>query len=262
MSENIYAAAFVKSLEKNMFTDRDFANMLTLSQKEIIIVMSEHGYEGKDVQRMLENEEDKIRKICTELCGNNRLLDVMLAKDTFHNIKTALKCGLTKTGRKDIFKTPTAVDTEGILLAAKTGDFKKAQDEFSEFAKIAYTEYKKSRIPGEIDRCLDKLMVEYILEKSTASEFVKGWAQMYAEFAEAREEYLSKEADYEKSLPIIFKKQEDTLTEYLKGAHFSFFSEDAVFAYFFGKETEIKNLRLILGPNKSGAEERLRKAYV
>lgn len=258
MAENVYGAAFVKSLEKNMFTDRDFANMLTLSKKDIENIMSEHGYEGETLRDMLENEENKTRKICAELCNSKEILDVMLAKDTFHNIKTALKCGLLGIGGKDLFKIPTEVDFEGIMLATKTGDFKKVQGEFSEFAKYAYKEYKKSGSMGEIDRCLDKLMVEYILKKSTISEFVMGWAQMYAEFVEVREEYFSKEADHEKTLPVIFKKQEDTLTEHLKGAHFSFFNDDAVFAYFFGKKTEVKNLRLII----AGAKERLRKAYV
>ncbi len=258
MAENIYAAAFVKSLEKNMFTDKDFAYMLTIDAEDMPAVLAEHGYEGKSAADMLENEEARIREICAELCESEELLDVMLAKDTFHNIKTALKCGICGKGGKSLFKTPTRVDTEAIFLAAKTGDFKKVEDEF---AIRAYKEYKKSGILGKIDACLDRLMVDYILEKSADSEFVKGWAEMYAEVAGIKEQRLKEDALGEETA-LFFKELDDTLTEYLKGAHYSFFNEDAVFAYFFGKETELKNLRLILYGNKIIAEERLRKAYV
>lgn len=262
MTENIYAAAYVKSLEKNMFTDRDFDQMLSFLEEDIVRALSDHGYMGKDAEDMLKNEEKKTREICMHLCKNERLLDVMLARDTFHNIKVALKCGICAIAGKSLFKTPSRVDAEAVLLGAKTGDFRKIQDEFSELAELAYKRYKKSKNPGEIDLCLDELMVEYILEKSTVSEFVRGWAQMYGEFAGIKKQYLTNVASKEEKPPaMLFKEFDDALTEYLRNAHFSFFNEDTVFAYFFGKEIEIKNLRLILSGNKS-AVERLRKAYV
>lgn len=262
MRENIYGAAFVKSLERNMFTERDFSEMSASGEEEILAKMREHGYLGKDFSGMIENEERKVRKICEELCESRDVRDVMLAGDNFYNIKAALKQGISGWKHQNIFKLPADFDTDAFMLAAKTGDFKKLEGEFSGPAYQAYEEYRKTGIAGEIDECIDRLMIDYILEKSKGNRFVLGWARLYEEIAVKRKQLLAgypEDADKQKEL-------DDALTEYLKGAHYSFFSDDGIFAYFFGKKNELKNLRLIFYGIKSGnisdAKERLRMTYV
>lgn len=263
MPENIYGVAYVKSLEKNMFSKSDFEDMLSISPENLHASLSERGYDGKDIKEMLQNEEEKTAKICRELCENNDLSRIMLAKNDFHNIKTALKLGIMGGGKK-LFKMPTNLVPQEIETAARKGDFRSLEEEFSDIVKDAYAEYKKEKTLQAIDLYVDARMREYILKKSKSDEFVRGWAELYDKMWQRKEEALS---DSEKKyLPLFFRECDDDLTEYLKKAHFSFFEDGAIFAYFFGKQTEFKNLRLILcrinGIGEDVIRERLRETYV
>lgn len=262
MSENIYGVAYIKTLEKNMFSKNDFENMLSVSPENLRRNLAERGYAGKDIREMLQNEEEKTAEICIELCKNKDLSRIMLAKNDFHNIKTALKLGILGGGKR-LFKSPSNLSPKEVETASKKGDFKDLE-EFSDIVKGAYTEYKEEKRLRTIDLYVDARMHEYILKKSRGNEFVVGWAEIYNEMRQKKED--ARLAPEKKSLPMLFRDCDDAVTEYLKKAHFSFFEDGAIFAYFFGKQTEIKNLRLILcrtdGIDAEIIRERLRETYV
>ena len=260
MSQNVYGAAYVKCLEKNMFTDTELSELVSQSVEEIYQHLGEHGYEGKDCFEMLSCEEKKTAEICVNLCESQEIMALMLAKTDFHNIKTLVKYAVTNRGGNRLLKAPTNVDYDAALEAFQ----KDSYDEILKNAKAVFDHSKKYGIE-KCDRYADELLKGYIREKSKVSEFVLGWAELFTQMIEKKEGCI-KDDTHKKSPSEIFKECDDGVTEYLKKAQFSFFSDDAVFAYFSGKNTEIQNLRLILcGKRYRDSEyirERLRKSYV
>lgn len=283
MTEYTYAAAYVKSLESTMLTDSDFEAMLSLSEEEIQERLAGMGYEGTDLSEMLENESEKTRQICIELCGEDNLRDVILAQTDFHNIKAVIKATLAGRNAGGLTESPTGVDTEALIHAVRANNFRSMDGDFSEICENASRLYKKTADARELEVYLDRQQLLYLLKKSAGNDFVHGWAELYVRLADMKEYLQAKDGDesgksgdgvlreaetemFEKSPAEFFKYCDDRLTEYLKAAQFSFFGFDAVFAYFEGKKTEIKNLRLLLYASRTGnraeAAKRLRRSYV
>ena len=261
MSENIYGAAYVKSLEKNMFTSGELYELMSQSIEEIYHRLSERGYSGKDVREMIDSEEEKTARLCVNLCEDEDIQAVMLAKADFHNIKTLVKYAITKKGGKSLMKAPTNVDLEEIMQAFE----KYAHNELSDLAKEVFDRCKKGGI-AKVDRFCDSLMQHYIAKKGKTSEFVAGWVELFLKKSAEKEGFLKDWEAQKQSASEFFKACDDEITEYLKGAQFFFFSDDAIFAYFWGKSIELQNLRLILCGKRYGnmeyVRERLRKTYV
>lgn len=279
MTEYTYAAAYVKSLESGMMSDRDFEAMLSMSEEEMRVRLAQLGYEGASVPEMLENESEKTMRICIELCDDADLRDVMLAQTDFHNIRAVIKAELAGRNASSLTESPTGVDTEALIRAVRTNNFRSMDGEFAEIGENAYRLYKKTADTREAEAYLDRQQLLYILKKSVGNDFVHGWAELYARLADMRE-YMQARADgeekkngdgiltevLEKAPAELFKYCDDRLTEYLKSAQLLFFDAGAVFAYLEGKKNEIKNLRLLLYASRTGSREKaaesLRRSYV
>lgn len=279
MTEYTYAAAYVKSLEGNMLSDNDFEAMLSASEEEIRTRLSGMGYEGASLPEMLENESEKTMRICIELCDDAELRDVMLAQTDFHNIRAVIKAELAGKNASGFIESPTGIDTEALIRAVRANNFRSMDGDLAEICENAYRLYKKSAGTREPEVYLDRQQLLYVLKKSAGNDFVHGWAELYARLADMKEcaqaradGEAKKNGDeiltetFEKAPAELFKYCDDRLTEYLKAAQLLFFDAGAVFAYFEGKKTEIKNLRLLLYAVRTGNREetakRLRRSYV
>lgn len=279
MTEYTYAAAYVKSLEGSMLSDNDFEAMLSMPEEEIRARLAQRGYEGASVAEMLKNESEKTMRICIELCDDADLRDVMLAQTDFHNIRAVIKAELAGRNAGGLTESPTRVDTEALIRAVRTNNFRSMDGEFAEISENAYRLYKNAANTREPEAYLDRQQLLYILKKSVGNDFVHGWAELYARLADMKECLQAKDTGeakkngdeilsevLEKSPADLFKYCDDRLTEYLKSAQFLFFDAGAVFAYLEGKKNEIKNLRLLLYASKTGnreeTAERLRRSYV
>lgn len=185
-TEYTYAAAYVKSLEKNMLTDADFEMLTGLDSDEIIRFLADRGYEGADFEEMLENERQKTWELCRELCGDDPLFDAFMTENDFHNIKAVLKATVSGSDFSELIYEPSGIDVQGLANAFKTGDYSNIDDDFAEICKKAYSIYTKTLSGREVELYIDKMQLLKRLELSRGNAFMYGLCELLSFIADLK----------------------------------------------------------------------------
>lgn len=292
--EYTYAAAFVKSLEKNMIRMSEFKDAAEYELQQFEDFLREKGYEGDSISEMTEREWKSNLETCLSVCGESEA-EILILENDFHNIKAVIKAVFSGIEWNELVYEPTDVDAKSLEDAVKTADFSRLCEKYSDICKDALEIYKKAGVQA-MEIYLDK---ERLLKLASKTDgFVRRWAELKALYLdlkiylstsgvtetflekgllknsfidvdalknsdESKEEVLyslgyKKEYDlFSKSKAEFEKYCDDMIMEYLKRAKTSFFDFDAVLGYFEGKKTEIKNVRLIAAFKRSGMEKEL-----
>ncbi len=130
----------------------------------------------------------------------------------------------------------------------------------------------RAKVMGKDRPFLSKVLVPGSLEASQLLALLETSVETWAD--ELRHtpyaEVLSRGLAYfieKKSLTLLEKLSDDLVTDFLKRAKFALYGAEPVIAYVLAKETELKNIRIILvgklnGLSKETLEEHLREPYV
>ncbi len=125
--------------------------------------------------------------------------------------------------------------------------------------RCAKTKKGKDFVSSAIGECC-RLDRGVLINASLGGEEALGEYLSKTSYRELSEIYLKSSAEYE-------KKCDDEIVSLIKKAKFTSFGFDPVCAYYYGKLTEIKSVRIILAALKAGADkntvrERVRALYV
>ncbi len=300
MTEYTYGAAYVGCLEKNMLSGGDFESLTRADVREIITVLTEHGYEGRDFREMLEKERIKTAEICRELCGDEPCMRALLSEKSFHNIKTLLRARIFEGNcEKMLYDPPEAESFDENEKKQSSDDelfeiYRTAEEIYRNTSSIRHAEMyvNREQVLRRMRLCSKNKFMYRLAEICSLNEDLKIYLSSdFGEFSAAmtensfidvnymihskksKEETLAAmgyEHDYilfERSAAEFEKYCDNRIGEYASVKFGGFFGVESVCAFFLGKETEIKNLRILMYAKSAGAdaeflENRLRKAYV
>ncbi|MDD6214749.1 MAG: V-type ATPase subunit [Firmicutes bacterium] len=178
MEQYTYAAAYVRALENNMFTNEQLADAAREKNTEDIAqLMREKGYSGGDIFEMLDNEMNKTWDICFELCPGEKGLRTLLLENDFHNVKAVLKATAAAVDWHELTKKPYLTEPQAIADAFKNGDYSELSDELAEVCRKAYAELAKNGDAQYAEIFLDRRLYEMMKKRSNENTFLHGYTE-------------------------------------------------------------------------------------
>lgn len=305
MTNYTYAAAYVRSLENGMLNQSGLRELAQCRDAQSVMqLLEKKGFSGDNLTEMLENEQKKVWDTCIELCGDDEPMKALLAENDYYNIKAVIKAALSGKNAEEFMLYPSDIDADEIYSSVKTGDFSALDEKTSKICSNAVRIYAESGSAQRLETYIDRCSGEDFLEKSKCSDFLHGYAELTVLIKNLRiflrgDKRISEEAlipcagidiDALKNASSkrdaleaqglgaaydIFDKSpgefelfcENMIADYIEKAKTDFFDFGAVLDYFVGKQTEIRNIRIIasgitFGDGAADISERLVRGYV
>lgn len=305
MTNYTYAAAYVRSLENGMLNQSELRELSQCSNSESIMqFLEKKGFSGETLAEMLENEQKKVWDTCIGLCGDDEPMKALLGENDYYNIKAVIKAALSGKDAEEFMLYPPMTEAEEIYNSVKSGDFSALSENTAKICSNAVRIYADTGSAQKLETYIDRCCGEDFLEKSKCNDFLHGYAELTVMIKNLRiflrgdkrilEDALipcgSMDIDALKAAASkrdaleaqglgtaydIFEKSpgefelfcNNMIADYIEKAKTDFFDFGAVLGYFVGKQTEIRNIRIIasgvaFGDGTADISERLVRGYV
>ena len=315
-----FAVANVRANENKLLSQSDMEQLIgSQNIKTALTFLTDKGYgeiKNGDYEETLNSNLYETWELIKSIAPDKSVLDFLLVKNDYHNLKAVIKSTLSQRSNKGCFVKPCTVDIELIKTALQSGNYDALPEYIKEDLTSAY-ELAARTSDGQLTDALldnralkrarelaqkteDEFIIEYV-EKITAISNIKialrgvrtqrdsvffdislcpcdtldiFVLKSVAQKSEADLiEYLEKTdyascTEYIKESNTAFEKWcENTLMAYMENAKTQTFGVAPIIAYYYAKETEIKNIRIVLSCiynelPKEKIYERMRKLYV
>ncbi len=159
-----YTVARIRAVETELLNTQDIERLITASDYEQAVrLLRERGFIGEnnaDLQKALDAHIDNARQLLCESSSDARLLDFLIAKNDFHNLKAALKGLVSHDHRADVFITPAITDPDAVASAVYDKKFDELPEFLREPAEKAY-EVLSRTMDGQLsDVMLDAMALD------------------------------------------------------------------------------------------------------
>ncbi len=249
-ADYVYAAARLKSLENKMLRREDYIRIAESgSYDEACSLLFDMGYfppsdRSRDISSALEQKEKSVYDDVLELELPD--CEMFLLENDFYNLKTCLKCIYDRESPVDLMNYPSHGWSREIFQCFRDNDFSMVPEPYKSITEHAYKIMSETGSGEDTERYIDKMFYKT----------GKSFGGFFAEWFELLSKLRGIDADAERKKLEFLKSRKDNV-----------FGIEPVFAYFYAKLTEVKNVRIILYGKRSGApqdviKERLCDAYV
>ena len=256
-----FPCAVIRGNERTLLSKSDMLKVIESKQFQAAMnVLGEFGYgDGKelesprDFEKVLRAEQVRVSQLVFSILPEKEELEFLLYPNDYHNVKVTLKSEALGVPPKGYLVSGGTVEAETMAQMVKERNFIFFSLTMKQGIWEALDLFAKGRDPQEIDIILDKACYKDMLEKAEATEdeFLIGYVKV-------------KESG---KYTVLEKLCDDLRMKYIKDAKYVTAGIAPIAAFFIAKESEIKNLRMILTGKLSSAseeimKERLRETYV
>ena len=316
----IYAVSHIRANENALLTSSDLDQLVSAdSMDNALRILSDKGFSDitdNSYEISLKNKQLETWELVNSVMPKENMLDFMLVKNDYHNIKAVLKAVISQRTTDSSIIEPTTVDADAIKSALQSGDYSDLPEYLENDLKEAYELAVRTNDGQFTDATLDRKAYERmnLLAKDTEDDFIISFVEKLIAIAnikiairgartnrdsafydcaliecdtlsvkelkdtalkgekEVIEYLLSTEyresVDFIKDSNSAFEKWcDDYVMNSLEEGKTENFGIAPVIAYYYAKETEIRNIRIILSCiynelPKEKIIERMRKLYV
>ena len=182
-TEYAYAVANVRARESELLDNRFFNQLLSgTSFEEAKRMLIDKGFSEfentSDISAALKNYMEETWEYLQEITPDKNVLDFLVVKNDFHNLKALTKGIMTDTDGIKYCLKPCLINAEDILNAVKNKSFSDLPSWISECAREGY-ELLSSSMDGQLfDMFVDKCSLE-AMQKLAADGFSKKLADSF-----------------------------------------------------------------------------------
>ena len=262
----------IRVYETRLLT-KDFFNSMIAAKNynEAVDVLSSTEYSNyfeeaknkEDFYSILDIALEEIYREIYKLTPEKGIVDFIALKYDYHNLKVILTERFLEKDLSYARAKLGSIDKDKIKNAVKTLNFKELSKDMGNAVKLAIKSYEENHNLKNIDVLLDKLMLE---EMKTISN--KLGCTAVSSFLQAvtvinNKKILIRSGE---NLDISEKNLDDYLMDKIKLFKINPFGMESILGFLYAKETEIKNIRIILAGKINNIEnnmilERLREGY-
>ncbi len=181
-----FAVAQVRSMEKQLLTNEDLANMVVADKdSDIISLLALRGWQIDDSEALADTvislESSALYSMISELVDDNDCLKIFNVKNDFHNIKTAIKAVFSNITGSELYITPTDISVDGLTKLLSEKRFYDLPGLASVAAEKAYNAVAETMDGQLADIICDRYAMESMLElsKNTTSELIRKYVEFY-----------------------------------------------------------------------------------
>lgn len=182
-SDFAYASAVLRSRETAFLPDTFFEQVLQAENADSLRrILTDKGFllfeNALDPDTALKDLLFDLYNDLKSFVPDVSVLDFLIVKNDFHNLKAALKCVLSGREERDLYRAPSKFDPEPFYALLSKKDFEALPEMLRESAKVAYEVLITTRDSALAELLLDQaaLREELILAK-TAGTFAERLAE-------------------------------------------------------------------------------------
>lgn len=159
-----YSLGSVRAKEGKLFKRQDVDLLLgCASVNELYSALSDKGFEGDDVDAMLDNRTRELWRYVENVAPDFSQFDLLKYRNDLHNVKVAIKGIISGRAYENLFQTPNTVDTDLIIKSVKDKRFNLLPEFMSEAAEQCYKftaqEFNARMGDGVLDRAVSVHML-------------------------------------------------------------------------------------------------------
>lgn len=124
----------------------------------------------EDYDKVLSAELDRVYKLMKEVSPDKRVIDLLLLKYDYHNLKVMVKEHILDKDFSHMYVNRGTVDYQEIKSDLLAENIKDIQEEFSNALEEVLSDYEKTKDPQRIDLILDKYYFEHLYDLAKETE--------------------------------------------------------------------------------------------
>lgn len=142
----------------------------------------------EDYDMVLSAELDRVYKLMQEVSPDERVIDLLLLKYDYHNLKVMVKERVLDKDFSHIFVDRGTVDLKKLKTNFLSENYMDIEDEFAEALQRVTEDYEKTGDPQRIDLIFDKYYFEHLynLAKETEIELFVEYVEDLIDFTNIR----------------------------------------------------------------------------
>ena len=262
----------IRVYETRLLTKDVFNSMIAAENyNEAVDVLSSTEYskyfeEAKNKEDFYSILDEVLKEIYREiykLTPEKDIVDFMALKYDYHNLKVILTERFLEKDLSYARAKLGSINKDKIKNAVETLNFKELSKDMGNAVKLAIKSYEENQNLKNIDVLLDKLMLEEMktISNKLACTAVSSFLQAVTVINNKKLLIRSGE-----NLEVSEKNLDDYLMDKIKLFKINPFGMESILGFLYAKETEIKNIRIILAGKINNIEnnmilERLRQGY-
>lgn len=173
-ADYIYAVACIRTKEKSLLKDTDIQTISGLpSEKAVITYLNERGWgksDTKEAEELLSVEEAKTSEVLSELGVGENVIDILMFREYFHNLKTAIKQVCTdEADDPRAFYSSSRFDGEKLKTIIRDNAFEKLPPYMSKAAEKAKDIMLTARDGQRCDSIIDRACLEAMISEAAAT---------------------------------------------------------------------------------------------
>lgn len=183
-ADYIYAVACIRTKEKSLLKDSDITTISGLpSESAVITYLTERGWgnnDTKEAEKLLSVEEAKTYSVLSELGVGENVIDILMFKEYFHNLKTAIKQVCTdEADDPRAFYPSSRFDGEKLKTYIRENSFDKLPPYMSKAAEKAKDVMLTARDGQRCDSIIDRACLEAMIKEAadTGDSFLIDYAE-------------------------------------------------------------------------------------
>jgi len=305
-SDYIFPCVVVRSDEVNLLSSADLDKVIEQKTVQgAMNVLADFGYgDGKDLanprdfEKALRDNLDKAYETVYSCISDETEMNLFAYPNDAHNAKVLIKAEFLKIDPGPYLLHTGTIPPEEMEDMIRKRDFSNMPIHLRDAVQEAIDTFSKTRDPQEIDIALDKgcyrdmlndaedseneFVIEYIMlliDNLNMNTYIRlhkinkprtFFKKVFLEGGNYDEQRVEAEAEKlmnEFKFEQLEKRIDDLKMDFVKDALFESFGIAPIVGYLIAKETEVKNLRMILTGKIAGTpneviRERLRETYV
>lgn len=262
----------IRVYETRLLT-KDFFNSMIAAENynEAVDVLCSTEYSNyfekaknkEDFYSILDIALEEIYREIYKLTPEKGIVDFIALKYDYHNLKVILTERFLEKDLSYARAKLGSINKDKIKNAVETLNFKELSKDMGNAVKLAIKSYEENQNLKNIDVLLDKLMLEEMktISNKLACTAVSSFLQAVTVINNKKLLIRSGE-----NLEVSEKNLDDYLMDKIKLFKINPFGMESILGFLYAKETEIKNIRIILAGKINNIEnnmilERLRQGY-
>jgi Archaeal/vacuolar-type H+-ATPase subunit C len=183
-ADYIYAVACIRTKEKSLLKDSDIQTISGLSTEGAVITyLIERGWgnnDTKDAEKLLAVEETKTAEVLGELGVGENIIDILMFREYFHNLKTAVKQVCTDDADDPrAFYESSRFNGEKLKTIIRDNAFQELPSYMSKAAETAKDVMLTARDGQRCDSIVDRACLEAMISEAhkTRDSFLIDYAE-------------------------------------------------------------------------------------
>lgn len=231
-----YTSSRVRALENRLIGNETFIQLIDCkSADECIKLLNSVGVDGQNMDEVIDNMSKNKTELINQLIDDTKEIEVIFYKNTFHNLKSAIKLLYTKSDITNMFYSEALIDGETIKKNITDGRYDLLPKYMSEAAKEAYQAILRTGNGQLSDSIVDRACLLAMIDfaNNTKHEILKQYVNETVVAADIKMAFRNSADTLEKSLVDCshFKSKDlievsgdkAELEEYIKSQGFSDF---------------------------------------